>query len=73
MKRYVSAPARCEGEWIGYQWEAFPSRESCARVLIEQERSVRDTGLLDASGGKIFAVDETAPIGFVPLGERAKA
>lgn len=59
MTRYVSLgmPATA---W----WDAKGS-DYLARTVMEPERQPRDTGLLDASGQKLFAIEETNPIGFV--------
>jgi hypothetical protein len=64
MKRYVTTAGTFFTEW---------GQASTAEFVIERERAVKKTGLLDASGNDIFSVDETGPIGFVPRSERTKA
>jgi hypothetical protein len=43
---------------------------STSEMVVEKERSVRKTGVLDVSGNPIYAVEETAPVGFVRFAER---
>lgn len=63
MKRYVTT---------GGMFFTDLGQGSTAEVVIEQERLVRKTGILDASGNAIYSIDETAPVGFVHLSERTK-
>jgi hypothetical protein len=56
VRRYV-----IRAEW----WEDAKGSDHLARTVHEAERSPRDTGLVDASGSKIFAMDDRDPIGFV--------
>jgi hypothetical protein len=58
MRRYVTRPT---AQW----WEDAKGSDHLARTVHEQDRSPRDTGLLDAGGQKLFAVDAMDPIGFV--------
>lgn len=39
--------------------------QKTGQTIHEEERKPRDTGLLDASGVKLFAIDVRDPIGFV--------
>jgi hypothetical protein len=63
MKRYVTTGGTFFTEW---------GLASSADFVIEKDRKVKKTGLLDASGNDIFSVEETGPIGFVPLRNRSK-
>lgn len=59
MTRYVAMPT------VGW-WEA-DAKNYLARTIHEEERQPRDTGLLDANGVKLYAVDDRRRIGFVPF------
>jgi hypothetical protein len=61
MKRYVTTAGTFFTEW---------GQASTAEVVVEREREVRKTGLLDASGNPIYSIDETAPVGFIHLSQR---
>lgn len=56
--RYVVMPT------LGW-WEEADAKQYLARTIHEEERTARSTGLLDANGVKLYAVNETQPIGFV--------
>lgn len=59
-RRYVTRPVL-----VAYDdWDAV-AVDFLARTVHEQDRSPRPTGLLDAHGDEIFAVDEAEPIGFI--------
>lgn len=40
------------------------------RVVVEREPGMRNTGILDASGTPLYAIEEMDPIGFIRLKER---
>ena len=61
MKRYVTTAGMFFTEW---------GEASTAEHVIEKEREVRKTGILDATGNDIYSIDEMMPIGFFDLRER---
>lgn len=65
-RRYI-AITRPRGDWLG----AVDATDYLARTVYEAEPSPRATGLFDASGTELYAVDEVDPVGFVRLKERA--
>ena len=61
--RYVSMPTEpvTAREW----WEQADGSQYLARTVHEEDGKPVDTGLLDASGKKLFRVEDRLPIGFV--------
>lgn len=57
MKRYVTKAARWH-DWID-------SETYLARTVLEPDPTPRETGLLDANGNKLYAVEELDQIGFM--------
>lgn len=62
MKRYATTAGTFFTEW---------GQASTSEHIVEQERQVKKTGLVDAHGNEIFSIDETGPVGFVKLKERS--
>jgi hypothetical protein len=58
MRRYVTRPT---AEWF----DDAKGSDHLARTVHEADRSPRDTGLVDPAGSKVFAIDQSDPIGFV--------
>lgn len=50
------------------EWTSEP-QGSATMEVFEQDRSPRQTGLLDKHGHEIFAVDDRQPVGFLRLDE----
>ena len=65
MTRYIAKPATADGDW----WDA-KATDYLAKTVHVAEDSPRPTGLLDARGNKLFAVDDKPPVGFVRLGSK---
>ncbi len=60
-RRYMTKPRpRLDSDW--YEADAV---QSLARTVHEADNSPYPTGLFDASGNELYAVDEMEPIGFV--------
>lgn len=47
------------------RWSHADALDSLARTVHEPDPQTFDTGLLDASGNRLFAIDEMERIGFV--------
>ena len=59
--RYVPIRAwQPVGEWL-----ADPDRSRLSVDVVIRDDAPRDTGLVDASGTRLYAVEERDPIGFV--------
>jgi hypothetical protein len=58
MTRYFTAP---RADWD----DDAKALDHLARTVHEPEPKPRDTGLLDAAGKKLWAMDDRQPIGFV--------
>lgn len=65
MKTYRAIPRARFDPGLGAE-----VHDSMGAFVIEQEPRCRDTGLLDASGTPLFAIEEMGPIGFIRLKER---
>jgi hypothetical protein len=66
MRRYVVRPradSEADETWLNY---GPGDRETID--VFERERAPRDTGLLDARGERLVAIEDANPIGFVRLG-----
>ena len=63
MRRYVINPRLAPvPEWSG---EGPDAEHYLSRTVHEPDDSPVDTGLLDAHGNKLFAINEMAQIGFI--------
>jgi hypothetical protein len=62
IRRYVTLWSPV-GEWTG------EPQGSATMDVFERDRSPRPTGLVDAKGRELFAVDERGPVGFLRLDE----
>ncbi|MHB2265672.1 hypothetical protein [Aliihoeflea sp. PC F10.4] len=59
MTRYVAIRPTADSDWDA------KATDSLASTLHETERKPIDTGLLNASGAKLYRMEDQAPIGFI--------
>lgn len=68
MRRY-RVLARSESDW---RWFEDQDRSPPPITIYEIDRGPRRTGLYDAAGNDIYAVEHVDPIGFVRLGREGE-
>lgn len=66
MSKYVSASPKQATYW-GWDYNAA---ECLAKTVVEDENKPVETGLLDASGNKIYRLQDKGIFGFYELKER---
>ena len=65
VRHYVTISRRSRSSDDWYEADAA---DSLARTVHEQESTPQPTGIRDANGNELFAIDEREPVGFVRFG-----